>query len=156
MAANGRPTHLTDETEAKILTFIRTGVPLEVAAQAAGVTPRVFWDWMASGEGRPAKITPSERVIRFSQRVREVEAETHALVIGTIRTAAVTNGDWRAAYAYARMRWSKYYADRTEISGPGGEPLIVAQDHERVLLRKAIDEYLSTHPDEAEVPVETS
>lgn len=143
----GRMTILTPELQERILNFVKTGVPLEVAAQAAGVSPSAFWSWMAAGEGRPSHVQPSELYEQFAQKVRTTEASTHALVVGTIRTAAVTNGNWQAAAAYARMRWSKFYAERVEVGGPDAEPLGDLADHEKVLLRKAIDEYVMAHPE---------
>lgn len=148
-----RPILLTPEVEATIVRFVRSGAPLEVAAQASGISPTTFWSWMAAGEGRPSKVQPSEMLSAFSEKVRRAEAETHALVIGTIRTAAVTQGNWQAALAYARMRWSHFYAERVEVGSPDPDPLgSEIGDHERLLLRKAIDEYLAAHPEEAEIP----
>lgn len=147
---SGRVVTLTDELEAEILTAVRSGAPLEVSAQACGVSPSTFWEWMAAGEGRPSKVQPSERLRSFSEKVRAAEAKTHLLVIGTVRMAAVTNGNWQAALGYARMRWSKFYAERVEVSDPS-VPFEGLNDHEQELLRKAIDEYLVNHPEEAEV-----
>ena len=144
---SGRVVELTDALEEEILLSIRTGAPLEVSAQACGISPSTFWSWMAAGEGRPSKVLPSERLRLFSEKVRAAEAKTHLLVVGTLRTAAITQGNWQAALGYAKMRWSKFYAERIEVS-EGSDPFPGMSDHEQVLLRKAIDEYLVNHPEE--------
>ena len=115
----GRNTKLTKAIADAVVTAVKSGAPLEVAAQAVGVPPSTFWEWMARGEGRSDR--PSSPVYAdFAERIRRAEAEIHILTIGTIRTAAVQRGSWEAARAWLRMRWPKHYAERTEVSGPEG------------------------------------
>ena len=115
----GRGTRLTSEVAEKIVTAVRSGAPLEVAAQAVGVPPGTFWEWMARGEGRDPEREGSPLYADFAERVRRAEAEAHVLTVGTIRQA-VNRGSWEAARAWLRMRWPKHYAERTEVSGPDG------------------------------------
>jgi hypothetical protein len=114
-----RPTKLTPEIADGIVLAVKTGAPLAVAAQAMGISPATFFDWMAAGEGRPSKVRGGPRYSEFSDRVRRAEAEVHLLTIGTVRTAVV-GGNWKAAQAWMRMRWANHYAERTEVSGPDG------------------------------------
>jgi len=125
----GRNTDLTPEIGEKIVTAVRSGAPLEVAAQAVGVRPSTFWEWMARGEGKdPGGRQGSPLYADFAERVRRAEAEVHILTIGTIRNAAIQRQSWEAARAWLRMRWPKHYAERTEVSGPegGAVPLEIA------------------------------
>ena len=59
---------ITEERRRKILTYIRAGVFDHVAAQAVGISPRTFRDWIARGEGRGQRpATPelaSARLLR--------------------------------------------------------------------------------------------
>lgn len=116
----GRRTRLTKAVADQIVLAVRTGAPLEVAAQSQGIPPATFWEWMARGESRDKDRPESPVYADFAERVRKAEAEIHLLTIGTIRSAAVNRGSWQAAQAWLRMRWSRHYAERTEVSGPGG------------------------------------
>jgi hypothetical protein len=124
----GRTTRLTPKVADSIVTAVRSGAPLEVAAQAVGIPPGTFWEWMARGEDRDPDRPGSPLYADFAERVRKAEAEIHVLTIGTIRNAAVQRGSWEAARAWLRMRWPKHYAERTEVSGPEGKaiPLEIA------------------------------
>lgn len=129
MARTGRSTRLTPEMAEAIVTAIRSGAPLEVAAQAVGVAPSTFWEWMARGEGkvpRGRKSTPL--YAEFAERVRKAEAEVHILTIGTVRSAVLERRNWQAALSWMKLRWPKHYAERTELSGPDGRavPLEIA------------------------------
>jgi hypothetical protein len=118
-----RRTRLTPEIAQRIVDSIRQGAPLQVSAQAAGIPPGTFWEWMARGEGRSDRPT-TRLYAEFAERVRKAEAEAHLRTIGTIKTA-IDTGSWEAARAWLRMRWPQHYAERTEISGPGGSPIAV-------------------------------
>jgi hypothetical protein len=124
----GRNTNLTPAVAEKIVTAVRSGAPLEVAAQAVGIPPGTFWEWMARGESRDPDRGNSPVYADFAEKVRRAEAEVHILTIGTIRNAAINRGSWEAARAWLRMRWPKHYAERTEVSGPegGAVPLEIA------------------------------
>lgn len=117
----GRPTDLTQAIAEGIVLGVRTGAPLKVAAMAQGVRPATFLEWMARGEGRDPDRPSTPLYAEFADRVRRAEAEVHMLTVATIRNAAVTRGSWDAARAWLRMRWPEDYAERTEVSGPGGE-----------------------------------
>lgn len=124
MARIGRQTRLTPEVADAIVTAVRSGAPLQVSAQAVGINPRTFWEWMARGEGKdPRGRGSTELYAQFAQKVRRAESEQHLLLVGVIRTAAVTKGNWEAARAYLKMRFTDIYAERSEISGPGGSPI---------------------------------
>ena len=77
----GRPkgsVSLTREIEEKILALIRAGGWGYAAAEAAGVSARCFYDWLARGEGRSTRgSTP--KLTAFAKRVRRAEAEARVL-----------------------------------------------------------------------------
>ena len=110
----GRPTKMTATLTEGLLLAIRAGVPLEVAAQSQGISSSAFWDWMAAGEGRNSKVKPTPAFAEFAEKVRQAEAEAHVFVVATIRTA-INKGNWQAAIAWAKMRWPKQYAERSEV-----------------------------------------
>jgi hypothetical protein len=76
-AKGGRPkgsVSLTREIEEKILALIRAGAWGYAAAEAAGISARTYYEWLARGEGRSARgSTPKLKV--FARRVRQAEAE---------------------------------------------------------------------------------
>lgn len=124
---------LDDETERMILLAVRAGAPMEVAAQYAGIGASTFWQWLRVGtdlaEGKPPpddrfqEKDQQERLVNFAERVRRAEAEAHVYVVGQIREWVPK--DPKAAVAWAKMRWAKHYAERTEITGADGGPIQV-------------------------------
>ncbi len=103
----GRRPGITPEITAAVLAAVKVGAPLEVAAQAAGVPARTFWDWMRRGdEGK-------KPYVEFSQSVWRAEAEVHVSVVGSIRQAAIH--DPAIALRWMRMRWWQYYLDHTKV-----------------------------------------
>jgi hypothetical protein len=66
---------LTPEIQETIIAFIRAGAFDYVAAQAAGISPRTFHDYMARGEGRNPTRRPTARLRAFAQAVRRAQAE---------------------------------------------------------------------------------
>jgi hypothetical protein len=114
---------LTEDLTVRICQGVSTGAPLEVAAQAMGIPPGVFWEWMARGEGRDPDRPQTPLYADFAERVRRAEAECHLLLMGVVRNAAVQGHSWEASRAALKMRWAKYYAERTEVSGPEGRAI---------------------------------
>jgi hypothetical protein len=115
---------LTEEVMNGIVLAVRAGVPMKVAAASQGITETTLYDWMAAGEGRPAKVQGSPLHSEFSEKVRKARAEAHVVAVGTIRTAIV-RGNWQAALAWIKMRYPEHYAERMEVSGPGGSPIAI-------------------------------
>lgn len=142
----GRTSRLTPEVADAIVLAVQTGAPLEVSAQSQGIPSSTFWEWMRRGEGNDPDRPPNAEMTAFAQRVRKAEAATHLLLVGTIRRSAVEQRNWEAARAMLKMRWSRYYAERTEVSGAEGGPLAVEiaqvleglSDVELATLRRAL------------------
>jgi hypothetical protein len=116
----GRRPGITPEITAAVLAAVRVGAPLEVAAQAAGVSRSTFWDWMRKGDD--GKTPYAE----FSESVRRAEAEVHIVVVGAIRQAIHHNPE--LALRWMRMRWWRYYLDHSKVD----MSLDVAQEAARI------------------------
>ena len=71
----GRPSKLTTATTLKITVAIRSGTFSHIAAQAAGISPSTFFDWLSKGRnGDPQFSEFSEEVDRARAEAR-VDAE---------------------------------------------------------------------------------
>lgn len=69
-SGRGRPIgsiSLTPEIQAKIVGFIRGGVFAHVAARAAGIAERTFYEWLERGEGRHATRSPTPELEAFAE-----------------------------------------------------------------------------------------
>src|SRR5207253_442450 len=77
----GRPkgsVSLTREIEDKILAIIRAGGWGYAAAEAAGISARCYYEWIARGEGRSDRgSTP--KLTAFAKEVRRAEAGSRVL-----------------------------------------------------------------------------
>src|SRR5215212_2644711 len=89
-----RPTKLTPEREEKILTAIRAGNSVFVAAQRVGIDRSTFHRWMEQGDpkGRKRSDAPYRA---FRSKVEEARAV--AEVRDVTLTAKAAEHDWRAA-----------------------------------------------------------
>lgn len=119
---SGRPSKLTPETQEKICLALRGGNFRSTAAQWAGVSYRVFLEWMKVGSERP-----KSRHGAFRAAVIEAEkaAEIHA--VGLIVKAAAK--DPKHAEWWLSHRHSERWADkarmqmRAELTGKNQAPL---------------------------------
>ena len=112
----GRPSKLTADTEARILSMVRSGSSNRTACMAAGICERTFYMWKTKGE------SPDEppEYSHFLQELTRAEQEGHAARLALIQKAART--DWRAAaWMQERLdpeRWSLKH--QVEHSGQVG------------------------------------
>ena len=84
---------LTPQVVTTILAYIKNGSFDHVAAQAAGISPRTFREWMARGEGR--SLRPSTEELReFAQQVRKAKAEARVIAEAEVHRAKPL--DWLA------------------------------------------------------------
>ena len=99
---------------------------MQVAAASQGIDDKTLYDWLRAGRGETSKIQPDAELMAqladFSERVAVAKAEAHVMAVGTIRQAIV-KGNWQAAVAWIKMRYPQHYAERMEVSGPGGGPI---------------------------------
>jgi len=80
----GRPVGsvtLTAERQDRLVAFIRAGAFDHVAAQAVGISPRTFREWLARGEGRGSRpATPKLRALADQVRAAKAESRLSAEV----------------------------------------------------------------------------
>jgi hypothetical protein len=76
----GRPkgsSLLTEEVTQTIVAYTLAGAFAQVAAQAAGISPRTFRDWMARGEHRSRRASDAIYV-EFAERIRVAQSQARA------------------------------------------------------------------------------
>lgn len=100
---------LTDELAESLADAVKRGVPIETAAQAAGVSERTFFEWLKAAEsgvwhdGSPVQPETLKTISRFSRLISRARAEHMQQMIASIQQCAVTPNektgmpDWRAA-----------------------------------------------------------
>jgi hypothetical protein len=117
----GRPpgsVSLTAETEQIIVTYIRAGAFAHVAAQAAGISPRTFFDWMARGRGTHATRGSTPKLRTFARKVEQAAAE--ARVAAEVRVYREHPKHWLRYAARTRPGeegWTEVKADPTASGG---------------------------------------
>jgi hypothetical protein len=95
----GEQDSITEERRRRILTYIRAGVFDHVAAQAVGISPRTFRDWIARGEDRGQRPATPE-LARFAQEVRAAKAE--ARIAAEVRVYREQPAYWLSRAARTR------------------------------------------------------
>ncbi|MGW1275469.1 hypothetical protein ACWD4V_00735 [Streptomyces tsukubensis] len=91
----GRPTLLSEDVEARIIAASRTGIAVELAAEAAGISSSTYRRWMARGraeiaareDGQPPNEEETSYVELF-ERVRTARAMAAARAMANIRRVA--------------------------------------------------------------------
>ena len=90
----GRPqADLDDELVERIARLLETGNYDEVAARAAGVSPRTLRDWLHRGLSTQARDEPYRRL---RARLEEARATGESAHVARIAKAAA-DGDWKAS-----------------------------------------------------------
>lgn len=114
----GRPTLLTQETTDRLLSALRAGNFRNVAAEWAGISDRVFREWMAKGEA--SRRGP---FVDFRRRVLEAERAAEIRAVGLVMKAAEEDpkhAEWWLERKFPE-RWGR--RDKMEVSGSGGGPI---------------------------------
>ena len=100
-----RPTKLTPEIQARIVTAIRAGNYAGPAARSAGISEPTYYRWLERGANEEQGIY---REFHDAVRRAEADAEVHAIVV--IRKGM--ERDWRAALAYVERRYPERWRRR--------------------------------------------
>lgn len=113
----GRPTLLTPETHSKIVAYVRAGAFDWVAAQAVGIDPTTFYNWMKWGRnGRP-------KYVQFFKDVSQARAEARVIAEAEVRKADPFK--W-LRYGPGREREGEPgWTDAVQVTGEGGGPIAV-------------------------------
>ncbi len=129
-----RPSKLTTEVQERIVSALRAGNYQDTAASYAGISAKTFYEWMNRGKSDdPAEEIYSE----FREAVLKAKADAEIRDVALIDRAA-NDGSWQAAaWKLERkypQRWGR--VQRTEISGPEGQPVKIELDAKAALLQK--------------------
>jgi transposase-like protein len=108
----GRPSKIYDvELRAEVVDNIRAGTTIEVAATAAGIAPRTFYNWKRRAEvealrqAQGLEPNPEEvPYVHFLQELLEAEAQAEAGMVAEIR--AEKGGAWRILTRRFPERWA--------------------------------------------------
>ena len=98
---------LTDDLANSLANAVRRGVPIETAAQAAGIGPRTIYQWLAIAQTGHrhdgAHITDATKLVieRFADQIASAQADFEAHQIASIAEAGEVVGrsgipEWRA------------------------------------------------------------
>jgi transposase-like protein len=112
-AKDGRPTKFTPDTVKNILKCLGQGMPLSLAARAAGINPLTLTVWRRK---HPAFDEAAARAIArgVEKRLKKIEDASEA-------------GDWRAAAWLLEHCQPEHFArNRVEVTGADGAPLAAA------------------------------
>lgn len=94
-----RPSLLTDERAERILTLVRTGLPLSRVAEAVDVGETTLYDWKKRGNAERHRIAeglkPTKKeapYLEFLESLERAEAEGEATLLARIQSAARGGG----------------------------------------------------------------
>jgi transposase-like protein len=121
---------LTPERYEAIIRYIRAGALISHAANAVGVDDNTVYRWVKQGEKDPDSIYGL-----FEEDYRRAKSAAILRNIMIVQRAA--NDDWKAAVQMLKFldkdNFSNTSTIKTEISGPGGNPIstkIIISDEE--------------------------
>lgn len=137
----GRPSLLTEDLQAMLLSGIEEGLPLKQAAMLAGICYETLNRWRKKGESESAP--PEFR--HFCQALQRSEAVAMQRLVSQVSKAG--NTDWRAAAWILERRHPDEFgkAEKIEHTGKGGNSLITPIDCEvirRIKKQEGIKEML--------------
>ena len=124
----GRHSKLTPEVQERIVSAIRGGNYLEVAAQYAGIDSGTLHRWMKKANDPEA----DDRYRQFRDAVESARSAAEVRNVALIQQAA-NDGTWQAAAWYLeRTAWQRW-GRRTMVTGDAGEAIKVEVDHRQTL-----------------------
>jgi len=104
------PTKFTPATVSAILAGIRAGLPLRLAAEAAGVSETTFHQWQ---RGEFPRGADRDLKVQFSEQLTRAKGESALRLAGLISRAATD--DWRAAAWMLERRFAKDFARDADL-----------------------------------------
>ncbi|HEX5466377.1 MAG TPA: hypothetical protein VFW92_06845 [Candidatus Limnocylindrales bacterium] len=88
-----RPTKLTPEIAAGIVTLIQHAVDPVVAAGAFGVRRSTFYEWIARGEGTDERRPVEAVYVEFAEAVAKAEEQAESALVSLAVTKVRTTAD---------------------------------------------------------------
>lgn len=146
----GRPTKLTKEVQAKIVSAIRAGNYMETAAAFAGIHKSTFHDWMKQGQRLREKFEKSgekpdknqTNLIHFSDSIEKALAEAEMRDVMTITQAS--EEDWKAAAWRLERKHPQRWGRKVIYQGDEREKLALEKmkaDLERIKTETSRQQY---------------
>lgn len=129
----GRPpgsVALTPEIQDVIVSYIAAGAFPHAAAQAAGISPRTFFDWMARGRDEHPTRTATPKLRAFARKVDEARAQ--ARIAAEIRVYREHPKHWLKHAARSRPDsdgWTELKEWTLAHQGPTFEDRLREIDH---------------------------
>jgi hypothetical protein len=141
----GRPTKLTDELQAEIVNYLKTGNYIETACALAGISKSTFYSWLNKGKNS----TRTNKYSRFTDAVERAQAWAEARLVALISKKAEKT--WQAAaWLLERKHPSKWSRNRKEEQKP--EEISSDTSHidpaDREIVKKVLDEMAKRKVDE--------
>lgn len=129
MVRTGRKLKLTPELQTQITQLIQSGITIEVAARAVGITPASYYLWMKEGEAdhKEGKQTVKSE---FFEAVFKATSLSEIFLVQIIQKQAPS--DWRAASWLLERRFPDRYAaqQRTETKHTG----TIQHEHKSIIV----------------------
>ena len=117
--------HRLPDTQETILKHLRAGDSFANACEAAGISPKTGYKWLARGEGRGAAYSftddePPDIYAAFAQNVRQAIAVTQLQVVR--EWIKEIPGNWQAARDFLARRfpqeWGNVERRQIEVDAP--------------------------------------
>ena len=105
-----RPTKLTPSVHDAIVKSARSGVSIETAAEAAGVSANTVWAWLRRAEDEADSGSP---FVEFRYALKKARAEWEMETVGVVTAAAPQS--WQAAAWLLERSFPKRWGRRTVI-----------------------------------------
>ena len=118
----GRPSLLTPELQAQVVTAIGQGSYPEVAARAAGLSRTTFYRWMQEGENEDSDKRD------FWDAVKKAEAAAETTAVETIRA----DGSWQSKAWLLERRYAHRWRRREdqEVTHSGSVRTVIEIHHD--------------------------
>lgn len=144
----GRAYTLDEAKIIKLAKFVKTGVDLDTAARAVGISPRTFYNYkadaraMIAGEMRVREF-PEEYVEllgKFIEHVMKAEAEAEIEMAQVVVDAAQT--DWKAALEWLSRRRPERWGKKATAQHNHTHTLEISEDTQVIDVRALTVEQL--------------
>lgn len=114
-----------------LLTAVRSGARLAVAAEFAGIAAATVEEWMRRAEGRDDR-PPQPEHIAFAEAVTQAKAHAHMYALSQVR--AQMPRDWGAAKFWLQTTYPEMYRTDLPPALPTGPTTLVGQQQNNVIV----------------------